>query len=151
RPAASFLPASYAHSWGGTWRALLTCWLGVGQGGFAPLGAHPLGHSNQCHRIAPNPMVSGLSWHEQCVVRRGRAGSTGPRPATCPEHSGEANARSGLFSGTERKTPYPHLSLCDTNHRSMLKGFPMLGENTLQRAIHAVGMHIAEAKRDHTG
>jgi hypothetical protein len=27
----------------------------------------------------------------------------------------------------------------------------MLGENTLQRTIHAVGMHIAEAKRDHTG
>jgi hypothetical protein len=27
----------------------------------------------------------------------------------------------------------------------------MLGENTLQRAMHAVGMHITAAKRDHTG
>jgi hypothetical protein len=33
----------------------------------------------------------------------------------------------------------------------VLKGFFMLADNALQRAIHAVGMHIAEAKRDHTG
>ena len=71
RPASSFLPASYAHDWGCTWSSLLTCWRGVGQVGCAPLGAHPLGNSNQFHRIAPNPMVSGLSWHEQCFVRRG--------------------------------------------------------------------------------
>jgi hypothetical protein len=37
------------------------------------------------------------------------------------------------------------------NHCPVLKGFFMLGDNTVQRAIHAVGMHIAEAKRDHTG
>ena len=70
RPPSSFLPASYAHDWGGTWRALLTCGRGVGQVGGAPLGAHPLGHSKQCPRMAPHPMVSGLSWHEQCLVRR---------------------------------------------------------------------------------
>jgi hypothetical protein len=33
----------------------------------------------------------------------------------------------------------------------MLKGFAMSGERTLQSAIDAVGMHITEAKRDHTG
>jgi len=27
----------------------------------------------------------------------------------------------------------------------------MWEDNTLQRVVHAVGMHIAEAKRDHTG
>lgn len=27
----------------------------------------------------------------------------------------------------------------------------MFGNDTLQRAIHAVGVHIAEAKRNHTG
>jgi hypothetical protein len=87
----------------------------------------------------------------QCLVRRGRAENTDPRPATCPAHSGEAHASSGRFSGTERQTPHPHLALCDTHHRPVLKGFSMLGENTLQRVIHAVGMHIAQAKRDHTG
>ncbi len=56
---------------GGTWRALLTCWLGVGQMGFAPCGVHPLGHNNPFHRIAPTPKVSGLPWHEQRVVRPG--------------------------------------------------------------------------------
>jgi hypothetical protein len=71
RPASSCPPASYAHSWGGTWRALLTGWRGVGQGGFAPCGAHPLGHNHQLHRIAPHAKVSGLPWHEQRLVRRG--------------------------------------------------------------------------------
>src|SRR5262245_6057745 len=32
-----------------------------------------LGNSNQFHGIAPTPMVSGLSWHEQCVVRHWKA------------------------------------------------------------------------------
>src|SRR5262249_32695638 len=69
RPASSFPPASYAHYWGCTWSSLLTCWLGFGQVGFAPCGTHPLGNNNQFHRIAPNSKVSGLPWHEQCVVR----------------------------------------------------------------------------------
>ena len=46
---------------------------------------------------------------------------------------------------------HPYLPLCDTHHRTVLKGFSMLGENTLQCTIHTVGMHITEAKRDHTG
>src|SRR5919108_1361646 len=33
RPASSLPPASYAHCWVGTWSLLLTCWLGVSQGG----------------------------------------------------------------------------------------------------------------------
>jgi hypothetical protein len=33
----------------------------------------------------------------------------------------------------------------------MLQCVSVLGENTLQRVIHAVGMHIAEAKRNHAG
>jgi len=56
-----------------------------------------------------------------------------------------------LFSGAERQTTYPHLPFSDTDHRPVFKGFAMLGENALQRAIHAIGVHIAEAKRDHTG
>ena len=37
----------------------------------------------------------------RCSALFGAAGRgvSGPRPATCPEHSGEANASSGLFSG----------------------------------------------------
>jgi hypothetical protein len=66
------------------------------------------------------------------------------------QNIGEANASLGLTSGAERKTTHPYLPLCDTHHCTVLKGFPMLGENTLQRAIHAVGMHITEAKCDHT-
>ncbi len=68
-----------------------------------------------------------------------------------PRTPGEVHTRTGLFSGAERKTTHPHLPLCDTNHRPVLKGFAMSGEHTVQRSIHAVGMHIAEAKRDHTG
>jgi hypothetical protein len=69
RPASSFPPAAYAHAWGCTWSALLTCWLGCGQGGFAPCRAHPLGHNNPWHRMAPHAKVSGLPWHEERVVR----------------------------------------------------------------------------------
>ena len=50
------------------------------------------------------------------------------------------------LSGRHRTRTWPS----DT-HRPMLKGFAMLGENTVQRTIHAVGRHIAQAKRDHTG
>src|SRR5207247_3277090 len=71
RPASSFPPASSAHGWGGTWRARLTCWLGVGQVGCAPCGTHPLGNHNPFHRIAPHSKVSGLPWHEQRLVRCG--------------------------------------------------------------------------------
>jgi hypothetical protein len=69
RPASSLTPASYTHCWAGTWSALLTCWLGVRQGGLEPEGSHPLGNNNQFHRIAPTPKVSGLPWREQAVVR----------------------------------------------------------------------------------
>ena len=72
----------------------------------------------------------------------------GQHPA---QNTGEANVSIGLLSGAERKTTHPYLPLCDTHHRTVLKGFSKLGENTLQRTIHTVGMHITEAKRDHTG
>ena len=68
-----------------------------------------------------------------------------------PKTQEEMNASMGLFSGAERKTTHPHLPLCDTDHCPVLQSCAMLGENTLQRTIHAVGMHIAETKRDHTG
>ncbi len=88
-----------------------------------------------------------------CCALFGTAGQgvSGPGPATCAAHRGEATASSGLFSGTEWKTPHSYLSLCNTYHRTLFKGSTMLGEKTLQRTIHAVGVHIAEAKRDHTG
>jgi hypothetical protein len=69
-PTGAFRPASYAHDWVCTWTSLLTCWLGLSQVGCAPRGAHPLGHINQFHRIAPHAKVSGLPRHEQCRVRR---------------------------------------------------------------------------------
>jgi hypothetical protein len=70
RPASALPPASYAHGWAGTWRALLTGWRGVRQVGRAPEDSHPLGHTNHLHRIAPPPKVSGLPWREQTLVRR---------------------------------------------------------------------------------
>jgi hypothetical protein len=69
-PTCACQPAAYAHGWGCTWSALLTGWLGVGPVGCAPCGAPPLGNNNPFHRIAPNSQVSGLPWHEQCLVRR---------------------------------------------------------------------------------
>ena len=71
RPASSLTPASYAHCWAGTWRSLLTCWLGVRQVGLEPEGSHPLGTNNQFHRISPTPKVSGLPWREHAMVRCG--------------------------------------------------------------------------------
>jgi hypothetical protein len=56
----------------------------------------------------------------QCLVRRGWAGISGPRPATCSEYGGEAHASSDLLSGTQRKAPHPYLPLCDTHHRPLL-------------------------------
>ena len=35
-------------------------------------GAHPLGHNNPFHGIAPNSKVSGLPWHDQRLVRYSR-------------------------------------------------------------------------------
>src|SRR5262249_62402791 len=61
-----------------------TCWLGVGQVGFAPCGAHPLGNNNQFHRISPTPKVSGLPWHEQRRVRRRSATKSGMRWSVAP-------------------------------------------------------------------
>ncbi len=71
RPASSLTPASSSHCWAGTWRALLTCWLGVRQVGLEPSGSHPLGNNNQFHGISPIPKVSGLPWREQALVRQG--------------------------------------------------------------------------------
>ena len=34
-----------------------------------PYGAHPPGNHDQFHGIAPNSKVSGLPWHDQCLVR----------------------------------------------------------------------------------
>jgi len=68
-----------------------------------------------------------------------------------PSTQGEVSTSPRLFSGAERQTTHPHLPPSDTDHCPVFKGFAMLGENALQRAIHAIGMHIAEAKRDHTG
>src|SRR5262245_591543 len=48
-----------APDWGGTWSARLTGQRGCSQGGFAPCGAHPLGHNTPWHGIAPNAKVSG--------------------------------------------------------------------------------------------
>ena len=69
----------------------------------------------------------------RCSALFGAAGwgGSGPKLATCPEHRGEATASIGLLLGAEWKTTHPYLPLCDTNHRTVLKGFSMLGENTL--------------------
>lgn len=56
-----------------------------------------------------------------------------------------------MFSGAKRKRAHPRLPLCDTDHRPALQGVPMLGKKALQRPIDPIGVHIAEAKRDHTG
>src|SRR5262249_44480253 len=103
RPASLFPPASYAHYWGCTWSSLLTCWLGFGQVGFAPCGAHPLGNTNPFHRIAPTPKVSGLPWHEQCLVRcrfwHGHRHTSSDWPGTAPHTDADADSpnRSGAI------------------------------------------------------
>ena len=68
-----------------------------------------------------------------------------------PCTQGKGNTNICLFSGAKRKTTHPHLPFSDTDHCTVLQGFAMLGEKTLQRTIDVVGMHVAEAKRDHTG
>jgi hypothetical protein len=83
RPASSLAPASYAHCWAGTWRSLLTCWLGVRQVGLEPEGSHPLGNNNQFHRISPTPKVSGLPWREQGIVRQSYRGGKRERSGRC--------------------------------------------------------------------
>ena len=50
--------------------SLLTCWLDFHQVGLEPYGAHPLGNTNQFHRFAPTPKVSGLPWRDHAFVRR---------------------------------------------------------------------------------
>src|SRR5262245_26422612 len=117
------------------------------------LGSHPLGNHNPCPRLAPHPQGSRFPWRDPCLVRRGRArGVFGFfQDNALPSTPGETHTSKGLCSGTERKTTHSHLPLSDTDHCTVLQGFAMLGEHTLQRAIDAVGMHIAEAKRDHTG
>src|SRR2546430_2461950 len=69
RPASSLTPASYAHGWAGTRRALLTCWRGVRQVGLVRIRTHPPRHNNQLHEITLNAKASGFPWREHALVR----------------------------------------------------------------------------------
>src|SRR5262249_50097110 len=70
-PPCSRPPASYAHCWAGTRRALLPGGLGVRQGGLVLIRPPPLGNNNQFHEITLHSKASGLPWREHAFVRHG--------------------------------------------------------------------------------
>jgi hypothetical protein len=55
--------------------------------------AHPLGNNNQFHGIAPNSKVSGLPWHEQCVVRCSAGAEERPLDSLAQEPRAYGQAR----------------------------------------------------------
>src|SRR5947208_3130409 len=121
RPASSLTPASYAHGWAGTRRALLTCWRGVRQVGLVRIRTHPPRHNNQLHEITLNAKASGFPWREHALVRlrfdprdaeewcmRLVSSSTPPtRPAPSPATADRGAPRSPTAAHGRAPSPVP--------------------------------------------